>query len=62
MTWTTLQQLIRIAGYSVGSWWFGENVADGELFQAAIGGVVAVGAFAWWAFWERDRPALAGRE
>lgn len=55
MTWDTLQQFIRIAMYSAGSYFFGEAVADGELYQAAIAGAVAIGAFVWWAVWERRR-------
>lgn len=57
MTWDTVQQVLRIILYSVGAFLFGESTADGELFQGLIGGVLSVGAFAWWWFWERTRPA-----
>lgn len=53
MSWNTVQQLIRIVGYAGGSLAFGEATADGELFQAALGGAVAIGAFVWWAVAER---------
>ena len=55
MSWDTLQQLIRIAAYAGGAFLFGQNVVDGELFQQALGGVIAVGAFVWWAFAERSK-------
>lgn len=53
MNWATLQQLIRILLYSGGSMAFGTATADGELFQAAIGGVVSIGAFVWWIISQR---------
>lgn len=55
MTWDTVQQILRIAAYSGGSYLFGQSVADGQQFQAAVGGALAIGAFAWWWFWERRR-------
>lgn len=53
MNWSTLQQLIRILLYSGGSAVLGESLASGEMFQAAIGGVVSIAAFAWWIVRER---------
>ena len=53
MNWATLQQLIRILLYSGGSMAFGEGTADGELYQAAIGGVVSISAFVWWIISQR---------
>lgn len=55
MNWATLQQLIRIVGYAVGSYFLGTAVADGELFQAALGGLTSIGAFAWWIIAERGK-------
>jgi hypothetical protein len=55
MTWDTVQQLIRIVLYTLGAFFLGQGVADGQLFQGLIGGVINVGAFAWWFFWERTR-------
>ena len=57
MTWDTLQQFVRIGLYAGGSFLFGQEVADGDMYQAAIGGALALGAFAWWMVWERGRPA-----
>lgn len=57
MTWDSLQQFIRISLYMGGSAVFGAEVADGELFQGAIGGALAIGSFAWWLLWERKRTA-----
>lgn len=57
MTWATLQQLVRILAYAAGSAYFGSEVADGDLFQAALGGLLSVGAFVWWAVVEAKKPA-----
>jgi membrane protein DedA with SNARE-associated domain len=59
MDWNTLAQLVRIAIYTVGSFFLGQAVADGELFQAAIAGIINVGAFAWWVVFEKNRIAPA---
>jgi len=56
MNWETIQQLIRIVMFTVGSFFLGDAVANGEQFQGLIGGVVAAASFAWWFFWERTRP------
>lgn len=53
MQWSTIQQLIRILLYTAGSVVFGDAIASGEVYQSAIGGVVAVAAFVWWIFHER---------
>jgi len=58
MSWNTIQQLIRIVGYAVGAYFFGEGVAEGELFQQAIGGLVGVAAFVWWMLKERSSATL----
>ncbi len=51
----TLQQLVRIALYSVGGVAFGSGVADGELFQQLLGASGVVVAFLWWLVFERNR-------
>jgi hypothetical protein len=51
----TIQQLVRIIAYSGGSMFFGQAVADGDLFQAFLGAIPPVVAFIWWALWERKR-------
>lgn len=55
MNWATIQQLIRIVGYAVGSYFLGTGVADGDLFQQALGGLTSLGAFAWWFAVERKK-------
>jgi hypothetical protein len=55
MNWDTIQQVIRIIGYAVGSYFLGTAVADGETFQAALGGLTSVGAFVWWVVAERGK-------
>lgn len=57
MTWDTVQQVLRIVLYSLGGVVFGKSIADGAQFQALIGGILAVGSFAWWWFWDRNRTA-----
>lgn len=48
MTFSTIEQLIRIGAYALGGYFLGSGVADGQMFQAAISGGVAVIAFVWW--------------
>jgi hypothetical protein len=56
MQWSTVEQLIRIAAYVGGSARLGQQVADGQLFQAALSGLVPVAAFLWWLLFEKNRP------
>lgn len=58
MNWATLQQLIRIFTYAIGSAVFGADVADGELFEGALSGLVAIGAFVWWIVAERSKGKI----
>lgn len=58
MNWQTMQQLVRILLYSGGSVAFGEGVADGDVYQQAISGAVAIAAFVWWAV--KERQAIKG--
>ena len=48
MKWDTLQQLIRIVGYSAGAALLGDGVADSQQFQAALGGLISIASFGWW--------------
>jgi hypothetical protein len=50
----TTQQFIRIVLYHVGAYFFGDAIASGEIYQAAIGGAVSVVAFGWW-FWQNRK-------
>jgi hypothetical protein len=54
MTWDTIQQVIRIVIYAAASAWLGQSVADGQTVQAAIGGIIDVGAFVWWYFHQQQ--------
>lgn len=59
MNWESIQQVLRIVLYAVGGYMLGDSVTEGEAFQAAVGGVMAVGAFLWWLLWERGREHVA---
>lgn len=61
MNWDTIQQFIRILLYTLGGLLFGDGFADTEIYQQFIGGVLAVGSFVWWYFWERNRPEAPPR-
>lgn len=54
MDWNTIQQLIRMLANLGGGVVFGDAIVKGDLFQAAIGGLLAILAFAWWFFWNRN--------
>lgn len=54
MNWDTIQQVLRILLYTGGGWLFGQSVADGAMYQAAVGGILSLGAFVWWYFWNRN--------
>lgn len=53
MDWSIIQQLIRIALYNAGALFLGKSVADGDMYQAAIGGVISIVAFGWWLYQQR---------
>ena len=57
MSWDSIQQIIRIIAYAVGGYFLGDAVTNGEMFQAAVSGLIAVGAFLWWMFYQRAKPA-----
>lgn len=50
----TTEQLVRYALTWAGTATLGASVANGEMYQAAVGGVVAVGSFVWWIIRERQ--------
>lgn len=55
MKWSTIEQLIRILAYSGGSYFLGDAVANGDMYKAAVGGLISLGAFLWWLVFERNR-------
>jgi hypothetical protein len=54
MNWDSIQQVIRIVLYALGGYLLGDGVTQGELFQGAVGGVISVGSFLWWLYWNRN--------
>ena len=54
MKWDAIQQVVRIVLYTLGGVVFGDGIAESELFQQAVGGLVAVFSFVWWLVWERS--------
>ena len=57
MNWDSIQQIIRILLYTGGGAVLGDAVVKSDLYQQAVGGIIAIGAFCWWYFWERKRKA-----
>jgi hypothetical protein len=57
MNWDTIQQVLRIVLYAAGGALLGKSVTDGAQFQALVGGLLSVGSFVWWWFWDRNRTA-----
>jgi hypothetical protein len=55
MNWDTIQQLLRIIAYAAGSYFLGDAAANGETYQAAVGGLISIAAFIWWAVQERKK-------
>lgn len=54
MEWDKVQQVLRIILFAAGGYIFGADVVEGEMFNQLIGGVMAIGAFAWWLIWEKN--------
>ena len=50
---TTAEQVLRMALTSLGTYMFGDAVAQGAEFQAATGAIITLGGFAWWYFRNR---------
>ena len=61
MQWSQVQQVLRIIIFSAAGWLFGQGVTEGELFQQAVGGLLSVGAFAWWLVWEHKTEHVTPR-
>jgi hypothetical protein len=47
---SNFEQFIRIALNAGGAYIFGDAIASGEMYQAAIGGVVSLASFGWWLY------------
>lgn len=45
---TMMEQLIRIALYMLGSFLFGDGVAQSAEYQAGIGAIISTVSFIWW--------------
>lgn len=58
MNWETLQQIIRIVLYTLGGYFLGAEVAQGPEFSAAVGGILAIGAFLWFLYAKPSNVAL----
>jgi len=56
MSWDNIQQLIRIILYAVIGFFFGDAVANGEVGQGLIAGVIGVANFLWTYLWNKNRP------
>ena len=47
---TSVEQLIRIGLFTAGGFFLGDGVANSEMYQAAVSGLIQVGTFAWWMY------------
>lgn len=50
---TTAEQVLRMALTSLGTYMFGDAVAQGAEFQGAIGAAITLCGFVWWYFRNR---------
>ena len=57
MNWDTLQQLIRIVMQLVAGWLLSSGWITADMATGLVGAVVTLAGVAWWALWERSRPA-----
>lgn len=57
MNWDTIQQFIRIVMQVVAGMLVSKGIITAELGVTLTGAVVSLGSVAWWAFWQRNRPA-----
>lgn len=53
---TSIEQLFRIGLFTVGGYFLGDGIANSEMYQAAISGVIQVGTFVWWMY-RNDKKA-----
>lgn len=47
---SSFEQLIRIALNAGGAAIFGDAIAGGDMYQAAVGGAVSLISFGWWLY------------
>ncbi len=57
MNWDTVQQLVRIILQVVAGWLLSQGWITAEMQTTLVGAMVSVFGIAWWALWERNRPA-----
>lgn len=50
-----VQQALRIAGQFISGYLVANGLATASHEQAIIGGVVAIGLWGWWLYWNRKR-------
>lgn len=55
LQWQTLQQVLRMGLNAGGAMLFGDAIATGDQYQAAVGGLLVVAQFGWWYAWEGRR-------
>lgn len=57
MSWDTIQQLVRIILQLGAGWLLKEGVITEDMATTLVGSLLSIGGIAWWALWERSRPA-----
>jgi hypothetical protein len=51
--WQVIQQIIRIGLQAIGGFTVGDAIANGDKYQAMIGGVINIAAFFWWLYQQK---------
>ncbi len=57
MTWDTVQQLVRILMQLAAGMLAQRGIITEDMATTLVGAVVSIGGVAWWALWQRSRPA-----
>lgn len=58
MNWDTVQQFVRILMQLAAGWLVNQGIITADMSTTLVGAIVSVAGIAWWALWERSRPAV----
>jgi hypothetical protein len=57
MSWDTIQQLVRIVMQIGAGFLVNQGLITEDMSTTLVGSLVSIAGIAWWALWERTRPA-----